>query len=147
MANFYVNQSQIEEFIHENNIDRNDSNQTHLIVDYYKTTHQDIKDLNIIYQWNQIDEMHEFFDFRGTNFIRDDLRFTNERYHRQLVGKYHCLFPECLTDINMYLRTATDAIEIADALAVFFKDDEDLMRFADWLRITSNNCAYYELSR
>jgi hypothetical protein len=147
IANFYVNQEEIEEFIHENNIDRTNSKQYKLIVDYYKETHPEVKECEMIYSWNRHDELHEFFDFVGTNFIRDDDRLSNPQYHRILIEKHQRLFPDCLTDINWYLRSTKDAIEIADELTIFFGDDEDLMGFADWLRKTSKNCAYYELSR
>jgi hypothetical protein len=147
MAHFYVNQDKIEAFINENNIDRKNWKQHERIVDYYKEINPEMKECEIIYSWNRPDELHEFFDFVGTNFIRDDDRLSNPQYRRILIEKHQRLFPDCLTDINWYLRSTKDAIEIADELTIFFGDDEDLMGFADWLRKTSKNCAYYELSR
>lgn len=146
MAYFYVNQTYIDNFIQENNIDRKDRKQHDRIVEFYKTKYPEVKDVDIIYSWNRADEIHDFWAYCGTNFIRDDKRFTDERYHRTLIEKHNRLFPDCLTNINLYLRTAKDAIEIADELTIFFGDDDDLMDFADWLRRTSKNCAYYELS-
>lgn len=150
MAYFFVNQEeqeQIDEFINQNNIDKNNSKQRTLIVDYYKTINPEMKELKLIYIWNRGCEIHEFFDFYGTNFIRDDERFRNRRFQQLLSEKYNCKFPDCLKNINMYLHDTNDAIEIANALTVFFNEDDDLMHFAEWLRKTSQNGATYELSR
>ena len=146
-AFFHVNQKQIDEFIHENNIDKTKSKQHTLIVDYYKTKNPEMKEMEIMYHWNRNCEIHEFFDYYGTNFIRDDERFIKRRYHKLLVEKHNFPFPDCLKDINFYLRTTKDAIEIVDALHIFFSHDDDLMRFANWLRLTSKHCAMYDLSR
>ena len=144
---FNVNQDKIEEFINEKNIDRKDCKQHRLIVDYYKEQNSEMKELEILYLWNRKNQTHDFFDFFGTNFIRDDGRLSDELYIRNLVEKHQRIYPDCLRDINFYLRNVNDAVEIADELTIFFGDDDDLMDFAKWLRLTSKNCAYYELSR
>lgn len=146
IAHFYVNQNQIEQFIHNNNIDKNNYKEHHIIEKYYKETNPSIKELNIIYRWNPEYETHEFKDFYGTNFIRDDKRFNDIQYHMFFQEKYKCEFPQCLNNINYSLHTAEDALNIANALTLFFSDDEYLMSFANWLRITSNNTYSYELS-
>ena len=138
VAYFYVIQEQIEEFINENEIDRNDSNQDHLVVDYFKSNNPDIKDLGILYQWDEECKLHEFFDCYRTNFIRDDRRFSNTRFMQN--------FPYCLHNINHNLHNAEDAIEIADAINTFFAEDNRLLSFADWLITTSKHCFMYELS-
>ena len=138
IAYFYVNQEQIEEFIVENKIDRDDSKQDRLVVDYYKSKNPDMKDLHIIYQWNSECKIHEFFDSYGTNFIRDDIRFSNRRFMQNL--------PNCLSDINYGLHNTEDAIEIAEAIDEYFADDYKLMGFAEWLRTTARNGCMYELS-
>ena len=147
MANFYVNQEQIVAFINEKNIDKNDCKQHRLIIDYYKEQNPEMKELEIIYLWNRKNQTHDFFDYMGTNFIRDDGRLSDELYIRNLVEKHQRIYPDCLRDINFYLSSVNDAVEIADELTIFFGDDDDLMDFAKWLRLTSKNCAFYELSR
>jgi len=147
MAIFYVNQEKIEAIINEKNIDRNDFKEHKRIVYYYKEINPEMKECEIIYSWNRKNEIHEFFDFVGTNFIRDDERLSNPQYQQILVEKHQRLFPDCLKNINWYLRTTENAIEIADELTIFFGDDDNLMDFVVWLRKTSKNCAYYELSR
>ena len=134
VAYFDVNQKQIEEFIVEKNIDRNKWRQGSLIVEYYKTGNPDTKDLEMIYNWNEDCQLHELFDSYGTNFIRDDIRFSNIR------------LPYCLSFINHNIHTAEDAVEIAEALEEHFADDPNLMSFADWLRTTAQHCVAYELS-
>jgi hypothetical protein len=146
-AYFNINQVEIENFINENNIERTSWKKCNLIIDYYKEKNPETNELEIDYIWDRKCEIHDIFSFRGTNFIRDDERLSNRQYHLLLEKKHGCSFPDCLTDINMYLRTAKDAIEIADAINIFFKEDEYLMDFANWLRITSKYSDIYELSR
>lgn len=146
MAYFDVNQKQIDEFINTNKIDINDSKQHKLIIDFYKQQHPGIEKLGLIYIWNKKCSIHEIFDFQGTNFIRDDERFRNRRYQQILAEKHNREFPRILTNINWNLSTAKDAIQIADELTIFFGDDEDLMYFAEWLRLTSKYCSTYEYS-
>jgi hypothetical protein len=148
-AYFTINQDEIEQFIISNNIDRNDYKQGKLIVEYYKTSNPEIKDLSIFYSWNKESKIHELNDSYKTNFIRDDDRFSNEEYHKILEEKYNRKFPYILTNINWHLHNAQDAIEIANELTIFFGEDDknyNLMSFADWLRITSKYCDMYDLS-
>jgi hypothetical protein len=141
---FNVNQEAIEEFINLNNIDRNNSKQDNRIIDYYKEQNPEMKELNIYYIW--YNEIHNFYDFYGTNFIRDDPRFTNEEYHIILEEKYQRKFPYILSFLNHNLETAEDAIEIANELSIFFQDDDSLIHFANWLKQTSKYCSTYRLS-
>lgn len=145
-AYLYVNQSKIENFINENQIDRKNYDQRERIVEYYKELNPEVKEFEILYVWNRKCEIHDFFVYYGTNFIRDDDRLSNRRYHLVLEEKHQQAYPYCLININMYLRTTKDAIEIADGLTIFFGDDECLMDFADWLKKTSKHCSIYELS-
>lgn len=148
-AYFNVDQESVEEFINSNNIDRNDDNTHYKIVKFFRDYNPWMHELSIgaLYMWNKQCEIHEFFDFYRTNFIRDDERFRNKRYHKILEEKYQRKFPHILTDINLYLNTPENAIEIADELTHFFADDENLIDFAKWLRKTSPYCSMYELSR
>jgi len=145
-AYFYVNQEEIDDIILENNIDKKDWKQHSLIVDFYKTKHPEMKEFEIIYSWNRNDQIHYFFEYHGTNYIRDHKQLSDRPYHRVLEEKHNCVFPDCLLDINYFLRTVNNAIEIADALTIFFSDDDELMCFANWLKRTSKHCARYELS-
>lgn len=138
VAYFVVDQQQIDDFIANNNIDCNDFKQDYLIENYYKSQNPEMKDLHIIYCWNEECKLHEIFDSYGTNFIRDDPRFLNGRFTQNL--------PYCLQNINFSLNSAEDAIEIADAINIFFKKDDKYMSFAYWLRTTSKHCDMYELS-
>ena len=136
IAYFSVNQEeQMDEFIRENNIDKNDSKQCHLMVDFYKSQNPDLKNETILYDWNEEYQKHEFFSYYGTNFIRDDTRLHDSR------------LPACLQFLNFNLHTPKNAIEIADALHEYFENDYNLMDFARWLKITSKYCFRYRLSR
>jgi hypothetical protein len=105
--------------------------------------------LGWIYSYNDSCDMHEIWCTHDSNFMRDDDRFVNRRYQAMLckrLGKDNDAFPSCLGHICWGLRTCDDAIEIAQALDDFFADDEDLVGFAKWLRITARCCSTYELS-
>ena len=139
IAYFDVNQKQMDDFIVENNINRDDWwNEGNLMVEYYKKENPETKDLKMYYIWNGKCQLHEIHDSYGTNFIRDDGRFSNAFFMRDK--------PYCLSDINHGLHTAKDAVEIADALEEHFAEDHHLMSFADWLRTTAKHCVVYELS-
>ena len=145
-AYFDIDQNQIEEFIQKNNIDRNNWEQTRRVAEFYKEQHPELKNIWISYDWDKKCPIHKIYSSQKTNFIRDDARMNDRCYNKILEKKYNRPFPECLTNINWYLNNAKDAIEIADELANFFADDEELMYFADWLRITAKYCDIYELS-
>lgn len=151
VAYFRVDQKQIEDFIVENNIDiDNWWNEGKLIVDYYQKDimavspdgtafdNPDTKDLKMYYIWDEERQLHEIHASYGTNFIRDDRRFPHAFFMRDK--------PFCLSDINHSLHTAEDAVEIADALEEHFKEEDNLMSFAHWLRTTAKYCDVYELS-
>lgn len=138
VAYFFANQEEIENFIVENNIDREDWSQDKLVVNFFKSKNPQLKDLSIIYQWKSECNLHEFFDCYGTNFIRDDKRFLNRRFMQKL--------PQCLCDINYNLHCAEDAFEIAEAIDTHFADDYKLIGFAEWLKITAKEGCVYELS-
>jgi hypothetical protein len=128
VAYFDVNQEQIEDFIVEQNINRDNWKQGLLVVEYYKRENPDMKYLNMIYNWNEECQLHEFFDSYGTNFIRDDERFSMDG------------LPYCLSCINHNIHTSEDVIEIAEALEEYFPEDHHLASFADWLRTTAKHC-------
>jgi len=81
----------------------------------------------------------------GTNFIRDDKRFTDKKYHQILEKKVGKPFPNCLQFLNFYITNNKESIEVAYALDLFFADDENLKDFSEWLRYTSKTCSIYEL--
>lgn len=138
VAYFRTDQKQIEDFIQENHIDRYDYEQEKSIVEFYKSKNPEMKNLHIIYDWNDKTKQHEFFDYYGTNFIRDDPRFLDRHFSRYL--------PQCLTFIHSYIQTAEDAIEVAESIETFFDEDDRYLSFAEWLRTTSPFCVLYELS-
>jgi hypothetical protein len=148
-AYYDVNQEEIEEFINKNNIDREDWDQNDKISSYFKETYFKDKGchcLGAIYSWNEKCGIHEVFDYYRVSFIRDDERFTNRRYQQLLEKEIGEPFPYCLTHICTTIYTKNDAIKVAEALETFFKDDEHLMDFAEWLKETAKYCSTYELS-
>ncbi len=147
VAYFDVDQDDLERFVRDNNIDRNDWNQCKLVSDRYKTKHlQDHPKLFPVYCWNEECQIHEMFEMYGTNFIRDDERFDNRRFQAILAKKVGREFPCCLKNINWTVRTSYKALEVAEELAAFFAEDKSLMHFAEWLRQTAQHCSTYELS-
>ena len=156
---FPINQDDIEDFVCKNKIDKNDSNQKGMIIDYYKKQNPNMAEINLCYYWSQSEYMHVFFDYYGTNFLRNDKRFTEKALQQQLAEKYGRDFPKCLINLSYQYQfnTSEDAVEIAEALMLFFNDIDDdddddnnfrLICFAKWLLRTSKiNGATYELSR
>lgn len=138
--------NEINNFINENSIDKKDWKQYERILVFYKSKYNQIKDLQLYYNWNESCEMHEIYSMCGTNFIRDNDRFDNRGYHKLIEDKVGLPFPECLKNINWTLRTSDDAIEIARGLRTFFASDHNLIMFADWLDETCKYCSTYELS-
>jgi len=140
IAYFDVDQQRIDNFINENNIDRNDSQQENTIVDYFRQIKPEImcSIQHINYNWNEHCKLHEFYDYYRTTFIRDDYRFSNKEFTRKM--------PYCLHNINHSLHNAGDAVEIAKSINAFFTGEDRYLNFADWLRTTSKYCSLYELS-
>jgi hypothetical protein len=153
-AYFYVNKNEqnlIEEFIKSNGIDKTNYENGKQIIKYYKSIRPEIAELDIKYSWNKKCQIHKFYDYYQTNFIRDDERLSDRCYQRILEEKYEQEFPYCLMNILWNLHNTRDAIEIADAINVFFPDenhenDEQLAYFADWLRETAKFDVFYEYS-
>lgn len=140
-----VDQKEINDFIITNNIDRDDWDQGNVIANYYKEKYLNETDLNVNYTWNDSCKIHEFWDIHSTSFIRDDERLSNRVYHSFLEKQVGETFPDCLRSINWTLRNADNAIQVYNAIRLFFPEDRSLMRFADWLQKTSKYCSIYEL--
>ena len=149
VAYYNVDQEEIERFITENNINRDNWDECdETVPSYYKEKYlaDEKRKLRPNYIWNPECGIHELYESYGTNFIRDDERFDNRRFQKILEEKFSRTFPSCLKNINYYLRTCEDAIEIAAELRIFFSEDSRLMGFAEWLESTSKYCETYELS-
>lgn len=149
VAYFDIDQEEIESFIHKNSIDRSDWNQSNSIADHYRAKHLNNNPVfnYILYEWEEGCRLHEVFDYYGgTNFIRDDERLTNKRYQTVLSSRIGRPFPDCLRCIHMYVSTSEDAIEVANELCMFFAEDDNLMHFASWLKLTANYGCTYEFS-
>jgi hypothetical protein len=147
VAYFDVDQQEIENFIEEHEIDRNDYKSSEKIAGFFKEKY--LKDTNLepMYGWNKKCGMHELLEYYGgTNFIRDDDRMSNRRYQKMLEEKVGSPFPDVLENINWNVRDRESAIAAADAIDVFFPDDDNLPHFAEWLRTTAKFCSTYELS-
>jgi hypothetical protein len=146
-------QDEVTRFIAENKLDPYNFNDMMRIGSHFGNSLllEEGCDLNLgwRYEWSEECDLHEISCTYSSSFIRDDVRFSNTRFHAVLckrLGKEKDAFPECLYNICWSLRTKEDAVEIADALGEFFPDDDDLVHFADWLRITAKCCSTYELS-
>jgi hypothetical protein len=102
--------------------------------------------LEMHYRFNKKCGIHEVFCCYDTDFLENDERLTNRRYHAVLdarIGKGP--FPTFLADINHYVRTPKEAREVSDALSEYFPDDENLSAFAKWLQTCARVCTTYEL--
>ena len=139
-----VNQTELDSLLLEHNLDKRNWDHYKSIADIYKAKHGTKLFLN--YYWNAKVGMHEMCSRYGINFIRDDERFSNVRYHKLLEQKYGKPYPYCLEIIYFYVTTPDEAKTVSAELRTFFPDDRDLIDFADWLDETSEYCSTYELS-
>jgi hypothetical protein len=140
-----VDQKELERFVVENAIDRTDWEQMQAVKAFVASNYG-IEALYPMVFWNDRCSIFEVMCSRGTNFIRDDPRFSNRRYHKVLEAEHGMPFPFHLMSINHSISTDRGAVEVARDLRVFFSDDEDLMDFAQWLEDTAKVCSTYELS-
>jgi hypothetical protein len=139
-----VNQKELDSLLLEHNLNKTNWDHYKTIADLYKAKHG-IK-LFLNYFWNSKVGMHEMRSSYGINFIRDDERLTNKRYHKLLEEKYAKPYPSCLEIISFYVTTPDEAKAVATELRTFYPDDRELIDFADWLDETSEYCSTYELS-
>lgn len=134
----------IEKYIKDNKLDI-EENQKQILEWYLGSHYPEINIDDVSYYYNKKCDILELSFWYGTNFIRDDQRFNNKRYIMKLEKELNEKWPSCLNYINHNLRSREDAIEISKGLRLFFKEDEDLMYFANWLDMTSKYCSTYEL--
>jgi phage/plasmid-associated DNA primase len=145
-AYFDINKEDLDNFIKNNNIDKKDWEQHDIVSSYFKDTFlKEEPNLYPMYKWNEECNIHEMYVWYRVSFIRDDERFENRRFQKELEKRVGEPFPHCLTTI-CWIRTRNDALEVSEGLTTFFKDDEHLMSFAEWLQQTAKYCSTYELS-
>jgi hypothetical protein len=137
-----IDELQLDSKSYKNNETICDHVITKMGIDPKETLHYGI----MVYIYSDDCQMHEIQILYGTNFIRDETRFKNRRFHKMLEDKVGRPFPDCLKSINWNVRTREDALEVAEELPIFFPDDQDLLHFADWLKSTAKYCSTYELS-
>jgi hypothetical protein len=148
VAYFDVDQDEIDRLVQETTADSEEEAEDE-VARRFKESHVDPVDLGSlkpVYEYNTGAGMHEIWDLTSTGFIRDDARLTNRRYHAMVESRLGKPFPSCLTDINWGVRSRKDALEVADAIDEFFKDEKRFEYFAQWLRVTAKYCSTYELS-
>ena len=143
LAYLNIDQDEVSDYIKTHEIDVKNWDQAQKVANYFfsKTSIR-----CGLYVFNEDCAIHEIFTSYSTSFIRDEKRFTNRRYQEILEKKYNRAFPYCLENINWYVRSNHDAIEVANELRIFFPDDNRLMCFAEWLEDTATFCNTYELS-
>ena len=116
---------------------------------YYNDLHDPDLDVHCgIYYYETEYGIHHIYTSFGTNFIRDDCRLSDRVYQNHRSKEVGRPFPDCLSEINWYVRDRETALEVADALDIFFvkEKDDDLQQFSKWLRFTAKYCTVYELS-
>ena len=147
-AYYDIDQLEFEKLIREHNLNHQKWEDADAIAVLYKRHHGLPLDdsVYLIYHWNSDCHLHELYEIYSVNFIRDDDRLSNPRFHKELEKRLGRPFPQCLKRICWDLSTREDAIEIADELNVFFPDDDGLTYFAHWLKRTARVCSTYDLS-
>ena len=108
---------------------------------YYNDKHPDF-----IWYHNCNENTHKVCTIIGTKFIQYHERLDSQYYHDSIANNIGQPFPDYLSYINIYVRTSEDALKVAEALNVFFANDERLQSFADWLTGTAKICSTYDLS-
>ena len=140
IAYFDIDQNELDHLIKNNDIK---INKNECISKHFENI---FLNLPICYFWKKNCNIHELYSIYSVNFIRDDYRFKNRIFHTELEKRIGKQFPSCLFAICTTISTRNDALEIAEALTTFFKDDTYLMDFAEWLRQTAKYCSTYKLS-
>ena len=150
VAYYNINQSIADSYIKENAVNLNDPKSYKELVKFlykHSTGLDYTENTYVIYHYNKKLGLHELTDFFGVNFVRDDDRLSNLRYHAILAEKVGKPYPDCLHKYNMLMiRNKANAKRIANAIRVFFSDDSDLLCYADWLEKTAKYCDFYEES-
>ena len=147
-AYYDIKQDEIDALIKAHNFNKHDCSHEDKIAELYKESYLNTCPYNLypIYYWNNQCHMHEMYEIYDTNFIRDDERFTNIRYHKEFEKQTGEPFPESLKRINWTLRTRDDALKVASDINNFFSEDKALSHFARWLKYTAQYCDTYDLS-
>lgn len=146
-AYYDINQDDFSEFLTEHNLHKEKWEDADEIAKLYREKCLLLDEsVYLIYYWNSNCGIHELYEIYGVNFIRNDERFTNPRFHRELEKRMNKPFPSCLLNICWDLRTREDALQIAEALKTFFLEDEGLTYFAKWLTKTARYCSTYDIS-
>lgn len=147
-----IDQDDIEKYITDNTIDREDLHNSK-VIEYYldkyveKETDRDyLRKWKIYYYWDDEFGLHKIEAYHPSNFIRDDDRLSNKYLIKNLERKTGKPYPYILEDMNIYIREPADAEEAAVALLDFFPEDMGLMHFRTWLLITAKYALCYELS-
>jgi hypothetical protein len=157
IVSFSIDQDDIEKFIVDNKLDRNDwiflrgdqSPVVQYFLDKYiedPTDKEFLLQRRVYYDWHEDMNIHQITASHHSSFIRDDERLDSRYYQKLLEKKVGKPFPHILQNMNFYIRTPEDADEAADAILDFFPDDPSLMGFREWLLITSKYAVCYELS-
>ena len=97
-------------------------------------------------RYNKAREMYKMLFTYYTNWLRDDSRLADRRYIKMLEEKHKRNYPHVLCYMNHCIMTDENAIEAANALKVFFPNDENLAVFASWLENTAEHCSTYQLN-
>jgi hypothetical protein len=140
-----IDQRAVDDIIRDGAFDKNKWDDAQRIADTYAEKY--VPDpVRLNYTYNERCDMHEIDTSWSTGFLRCDDRFVNRRCHRLLEERVGQPFPGILHDIDWSVRTRADAIESADGLETFFADDEPMIKFARWLRLSAKYCTTYELS-
>lgn len=142
-AYYDIDQNEFDIFLAKHGLCRDDEDK---IAQSYKQMHSLSDDVYLIYFWNNECQMHELYESYGVNFIRDDDRLCNPRFHEQYEKNTGKPFPNCLKSICWNLHTRADAIEIAHEIQSCLLDDIRLKFFAEWLSRTTQFCSTYDIS-
>ena len=114
------------------------------IIDLYKEKHMPGFEHTIYYNRDEVCDTDEYYTSFPVSSIVYDERFKNRRYISKLEKLHGKEFPfvlQCMCSLGR----KQDALDAAEGIETFFQDDERLMRFATWLRETSEFCSDYEL--
>ena len=105
----------------------------------------DLEHLDIAYSYNDDIHLHEIRCMTRGFMFRDE-QFTNPMYIRALQKKHGQVFPSILHSLPYGMETPDDALEVADALSLFYPDNRCLTFFAEWCRKTAPDCCMYTVS-
>ena len=156
IAYFDVDQDEIEQFVQNNKIDREDDEQlTEKVVGYYidkydLPIHFNGRKYNttvpfkVYCDYNDNSNKYNVYTSYRVGFARNNVIFYDDEYKKILENKFGKKIPYSFDPVWIYSKK--QALETIECLEIFYKDEEYVEYYLEWLKFASKYCNEWELS-